>query len=245
MTFSPDLTVVMPVFNEINEIEEAIERVHIELSHVDHVIIAVDDGSTDGTAEFLSSKANENLVVVRNKVNQGKGFTLRRGISLITTPFGAYIDADLDLHPKGLAKGLDLLKGDKNLGMVIGSKLHPESSISYSKKRRIVSQIYRKLVSILFKLNVSDTQTGLKVFRSSVILPISSKTSSNGWIFDLELLSLLQLNNVKIEEIPVELDYQFSSNVSLSSLIGSLRDTIIFFFTFRKLKRAPKGNKIN
>ena len=240
MSISPQLTVVMPVFNEINELQEAISRVHQELSHIDHVIIAVDDGSSDGTSELLNQLQNQKLIVIHNEQNKGKGFSLRNGISQITTPFGAYIDADLDLHPEGLDLGYQLLLEDPNLGIVLGSKLHPESNISYSKVRKLLSKIYRSFVGILFDLHINDTQTGLKIFRTDLVVPASNKTTSNGWIFDLELLALLHLEKVKCAEIPVQLDYQFSSKVNLSSAAKSLLETVGFYFTFMRTKRKLK-----
>lgn len=246
MSISPRLTVVMPVYNEINEIQEAIARVHQELSHINHLIIAVDDGSSDGTSELLDLLQSKQLIVIHNPQNQGKGYSLRNGISHINTPFGAYIDADLDLHPEGLNLGYEMLCNNPELGIVLGSKLHPDSNISYSKVRKLLSKIYRTFVGLLFDLHVNDTQTGLKIFRTDVVAPASNKTTSNGWIFDLELLALLHLENVKCEEIPVQLDYQFSSKVNLNSAAKSLMETIGFYFTFKRTKRdLKKANKFN
>lgn len=231
------ITVVLPSYNEAQHIGEAISRVRTALDGLDYQLIVVDDGSTDDSVDVLNSLDKTRLEIISYSPNRGKGYALRTGIKHITTEYGAYIDADLDIDPGALMTGLNELKNDKNLSIAIGSKNHKESIVEYSVFRRLLSRIYRLITTILFELHVSDTQTGLKVFRTKDVMHSLAKVSANGWSFDLEFLSYVHREGGKILEIPVKLDYQFNSNLDAKSAFTSLWETFKFAKSFRKQNR--------
>lgn len=236
------LTVVLPSYNEALHIGKVLDRICKELVGIDYKLIVVDDGSTDNSVEVLKSLSIPNLEIISYKSNQGKGYALQTGLSKIRTEYGAYIDADLDIDPSALVTGIYELRKDSNLSIAIGSKVHKESIVEYPAIRRILSRIYRILTTILFRLNVNDTQTGIKVFRTSDIQYALSKVSANGWSFDLEFLSYIQRGGGKILEIPVKLDYQFNSNLDGKSAISSLWETFKFARSFRKHNRVHSSH---
>lgn len=231
------LTVVLPSYNEAKHIGEAISRIRAVLDRVDYQLIVVDDGSTDDSVDVLNLLDKTRLEIISYSPNRGKGYALQTGLQQIRTEYGAYIDADLDIDPSALLTGLNELKKDRDLSVAVGSKVHKESVVEYSYFRRLLSRIYRILTTILFRLNVSDTQTGLKVFRTDDVQSSLTQVTANGWSFDLELLSYVHREGGKILEIPVKLDYQFNSNLDAKSAISSIWETFKFARSFRKQNR--------
>jgi hypothetical protein len=111
------------------------------------------------------------------------------------------------------------------VGGAIGSKVHPKSNVEYPLSRRVISSVYKKFVKIGFSLDLNDTQTGLKVFRSEAIDKVLPTLKCNGFEFDLELLCKLARNGFLFIEIPVDLDYKFKSTVNIRTGIKALVST--------------------
>jgi glycosyltransferase involved in cell wall biosynthesis len=227
------LTIVMPAHNEAKSIRASVTRLRICLSEIDFKLVLVDDGSTDDTAQICESLLDQDTELLSYKENLGKGYALKSGLLRSETEFSAYIDSDLDLHPNGILTGILKLKSNKELALVGGSKFHHQSKVNYPKSRRIFSGAYRALVWILFRLPIRDTQVGLKVYRTKDVRPQLRQVTSRGWAFDLELLARLHLAGARIEEIPVSLDFQFSSSVGIGSGMKAVADTLLIF---RQLK---------
>lgn len=231
------LTVVIPAHNEEQEIQEAIARLRFVMSEIRMTIIVVNDGSTDNTLQKLTSIADKDMKIISHFPNRGKGYALRVGLRLCDTPFVAYLDGDLDLDPSALVAGLRVLQGNPNVNGAIGSKLHPDSVIVYSPIRRFISQGYRLFVKILFRVGVSDTQTGLKIFRSESLSQVLEDTHADGWAFDLELLALMSRKNFSITEIPVRLDHKFDTNLNLRGSIKAIKETLNAFYEIKMRRK--------
>lgn len=227
------ITVVIPIFNEEQDVTECINRVSQVLKSVPHQILAINDGSTDSTYAKLKLINNDSLKILTYEENRGKGYALRFGIAEIQTPYGAFLDGDLDLHPDTLPIGLDLLMNNPQITMALGSKLHKSSRVNYSRKRKALSMIYRLFIRTLFNLNVSDTQTGLKVFRTEPIAVAALGAKSDGWSFDVELLCLVKAKGGKFAEVPVDLDYQFNTKLKASSAFKAIMELVWFRLRFK------------
>lgn len=236
------LTIVMPAHNEELEIWEALERLLRALEGVPFKVIVVDDGSSDATLEILTSVKHPCVSVVSHSPNRGKGFAVKRGLQMCSSEFIGYLDGDLDLDPSALIAGYEILRASPEVDGVIGSKLHQDSKVVYSRLRRIFSLAYRALVRILFKVQASDTQTGLKVFRKSSIDSILDATVSEGWAFDLELIARFENAGALIVEVPIKLDYKFTSSLTVRSVVIALQETFGAYFRFRK-SRVPRTLK--
>lgn len=237
-----ELTVIVPVFNEAEGIAEVLDRLVKSLRGEDFRLVVVDDGSRDKTTQIVKGLAINNLTLVVNKQNQGKGSALAKGLSLAKSHYVAYIDGDLDLHPEALVEGLRVLRADNNCIAAYGSKVHPDSIVNYPPSRRLLSSLFRYLTKQLFSLDVGDTQTGLKIFRTSDLTKALLQTKSMGWIFDLELTYHLLRDKTPqacIREVPVKLDFAFDSNVGLVDLFHSARDVAHLYFRINRLKLFP------
>ena len=125
----------------------------------------------------------------------------------------------------------------ESLDFVIGSKRHPDSLVHYPRSRRIASWLYQQLVRLLFRLDVRDTQVGLKVFRREVADEVLPLLLVKRFAFDLELLAVARsLGFARIEEQPIDLHYRFTgSGVGSLAVLLALVDTAAIFYRLRIL----------
>lgn len=206
------LSVVMPAYNEAAFIESNVaETVQtlVDLGY-DFEIIVVDDGSADDThlsAVRVRGEYPRRVRVVRYERNQGKGNALTCGARYASGDYVAFLDADMDLHPRQLSALFDVLEREQ-VDAVIGSKRHPLSDVNYPAKRRIYSNAYYLLVKTLFGLPVRDTQTGIKLFKADLLHNILPRLVVKRFAFDIELLANAHRRGYKICEAPVKLEFQ-------------------------------------
>ncbi len=226
------LSVILPAYNEGQQIAASIRETARALAGRNHEIIVVDDGSTDDTLEQAQAAAGDPCVkIVHHEPNRGKGYALKHGFSEATGDLVAFLDADNDLPPAQLLNLMQIMDRDQ-ADVVIGSKLHPESKLVYPPLRRVVSLAYFNLVHFLFGLPVHDTQTGIKLFRREVLAQVFPHLQIEGFAFDLEMLVAAHLYGYSIAEAPVILDFQTGSrplNVFRAG-IAMARDTFLVFY---------------
>jgi len=243
MQVKEKLTVIVPAFNEGNNIFNNLLEIHKTISSFapNNEIIAVDDGSSDDTFFEIerAAKKNNSITPLRYENNLGKGGALQYGTSHSGSEgYIAFVDADLDLHPKQLASFFVIMK-EQNADVVIGSKLHPDSVIHYPKSRRVFSLFYYYLINVLFNLKTKDTQTGLKLFKASVIKPLMEKVLVKRFAFDLEVLTLCRKNEYKICEAPVQLDFSRGNGfgrIKFKDIWHMFHDTLAIFYRLKILK---------
>jgi len=202
------VSVVIPAYNEEDAIRSNLEETVRTFDDFgcDYEIILIDDGSSDGTLKeaLATSQKYPVIRVKRNLENFGKGRALKKAFRYTTGDYIVFLDADLDLHPGQVQALFDILRLDE-ADIVIGSKMHPNSVVTYPLHRKIISLIYFGIIKVLFGLPVRDTQTGLKVFRREVLDKVFPKTLVKKFAFDLEILSLARHYGFKITEAPIVL----------------------------------------
>jgi glycosyltransferase involved in cell wall biosynthesis len=224
----------MPAYQLGTSIRNSILRVASVLEGMPgSEIIVVDDGSTDDT--YAQAASAGVALVLRHEVNMGKGAASRTGAMAATTPTVVFLDGDLDLPPEQLPDIVDtFLQGD--LDVLVGTKRYGMSGGRYPLKRRFLSAVFRVVTRVLFRLHVSETQTGLKVLRRGFAQSIMPDLEVTRYAFDLELLVRAQRLGAKIGEIPVALRVGASSSpLSMSTLWEMARDTLrILLWSLRR-----------
>ena len=204
------LSIVVPAYNEGEHIYDNLMIIDKALKAFcsDYEIIAVNDGSKDNTgAEIRRASAdNPNIKDFGYDVNRGKGGAVTYGAVNSHGDVVGFIDADLDLSPD-LIKGYVEAYESQGADVVIGSKMHKESKLEYPAMRKVVSFGYFVMLKVLFGLKCHDTQTGLKLYKGSLIREIAPLRQIDGYAFDIELLALSASKNAKLIEMPVELNY--------------------------------------
>jgi glycosyltransferase involved in cell wall biosynthesis len=237
----PRLSVVMPAYNEATHIVpnmfETIETLNEFCPQFE--IVVVDDGSPDRTYHAVVDRLAEmsdNVRVVRYERNAGKGNALICGFYHTRGELVAFLDADMDLHPKQIRGMLELLESRK-ADVVIGSKWHRDSSINYPFVRRLWSMGYFVLVRLLFGLPLRDTQTGLKIFRAEVLRRVFPRILAKRFAFDVEVLVNAHRLGYKIVDAPVSLQFTRSSGrVRLGDVWTAFLDTLAIFYRSRIVK---------
>ena len=244
----PLLSVVVPVYNEARTIVENVrtirDRVAAGLGESIELIV-VSDGSIDQSDERLLESGVELAKVIHYDRNLGKGYAVKTGALAARGRFISYVDADLDLDPASIPEFLELAQRE-SLDFVIGSKRHPGSRVHYPRSRRIGSWLYQQLVRLLFRLDVRDTQVGLKVFRREIAEEVLPLLVVKQFAFDLEFLAVARaLGYGRIREQPVQLDYRFTgSGVRSVAVLLALVDTAAIFYRLRILRYYQRKREL-
>jgi glycosyltransferase involved in cell wall biosynthesis len=232
-----DLTVVVPYFNPGDRVRETVDELVRTLSTTgaSFEVIAVSDGSTDGSEQALADLPSNLVRPVRLHHNSGKGEALRVGFTMGRGRFLGFIDADGDLPPEQVATLAAIAhESDAAPDVVLGSKRHPGSEVVYPPLRRVYSWVWQQLVLALFGLHVRDTQTGLKLVRREVLADVLPRMLEKRFAFDLELLVVAShLGYRRFVEVPVRIRQRFGSTVSLRAVAGMLVDLFAIFYRLR------------
>jgi len=241
----PKLSIVIPAYNEEKNILRTIDKIvkaHDRLKYPYEVIVVV-DGSPDETAKKARSYKSKNVRVFEYSPNHGKGYALKFGTEKAKGEIITYTDAGGDFDPVQFDKCVKLME-IFDADFVLGSKRHPASKVNYPTRRRIFSKIYQLMIRILFGLNVTDTQAGLKFLKSKVAKDVVPRALVKQYAFDLEMLVIAhQLGYKRVFEAPVELDFnQVSSGINARTIKKMIIDTLAVFYRARLLNYYRRNN---
>jgi glycosyltransferase involved in cell wall biosynthesis len=198
------LSIVIPVFNEVNTIKEIIERVQeVHLPQVaSREIVIVDDYSTDGTRDILATyKDQRSFKIIFHDRNRGKGAALRTGIAQTTGDFVIIQDADLEYDPQEYPKLLAPLLAGK-ADVVYGSRFAGgESKRVLYFWHSVGNRFLTTLSNIFTNINLTDMETCYKVFRGEVIRNIRIEEDRFG--FEPEVTSKVARMGCRIYEVGI------------------------------------------
>jgi glycosyltransferase involved in cell wall biosynthesis len=244
----PLLTVVVPVYNGGDEIVDnvgVIQRTIAERLEGPVEVVVVSDGSIDGTAERLLEARGDGVRLIHYDRNLGKGYAVRTGALAARGAWIALVDADLDIDPAAVPAFLELARRE-NLDFAIGSKRHPASVVEYPLSRRLASWCYQQLNRALFRLDVGDTQVGLKVVSRPVVDEVIPLLLVKRFAFDLELLAVAAaLGYDRVRELPIRLEYRFTgSQLGSRAVARALWDTAAIFYRLRLLRTYQRKRQL-
>ena len=194
------LSVIVPVFNEELTIKKVIKL--IESSPVDlKEIIIIDDCSTDSTREILS-EINSSLVrILYNKINKGKGYSLKRGFSEARGEICIVQDADLEYDPHEFPKLIQPILENK-ADVVYGSRFQgsgPHRVVYFW--HRVGNGFLTLMNNFFTDLNLSDMETCYKAFKRNIIQSI--KIEENRFGFEPEITAKISKMNLRIYEVGI------------------------------------------
>lgn len=242
------LSVIMPFYRLASSAESNIRSVaDLFESHGIRVeLVPVDDGSGDGTDEVFSRGLGDGYrhVVLRPVVcprNGGKGAALRAGFAASSGEYVMLLDGDLDIHPAQTPWFFERMV-ETRADIVVGSKRHPRSSVQYPWHRRVVSAVYFALVRLFIGLPVTDTQTGMKLFRRAVLGDALGRMLVKAYAFDLELLAIAHQNGAKIAEAPVVIRFGSKFGALKPSTIREMaKDSLAVFYRLKLIGYYSKA----
>ncbi len=194
------LSVVVPVYNEKNTIEEIIRRIKA-VEDIDKEIILVNDASKDGTTEILKKLESEqpDLKIIYKEVNEGKGAALRDGFKHTTGDYVIVQDADLEYDPQDYKKLLRALEEEK-VQVVYGSRF----SGSYEQMSTLHywgNKILTLLTNIFYGVMLTDMETCYKLLPGEFVRKLNIK--SNRFNFEPEITAKILKSKMKIKEVPI------------------------------------------
>lgn len=210
------ISIVIPVFNEEKNISELLDKIQNNLSSNDQIIV-VDDCSTDNTVDIVKTFPCE---LIKHENNIGKGQALINGISKAKGDIIFFIDGDGQDDPSEISKLVEKL--NEGYDFVIGSRFIPDKN--QEKKKRydqnalspvnfVGNKTLTFLINKLFDLNIYDTQSGFKCFRSDKLR--SLKLESKKYEIETEIVIKSKKQNLRIAEVPV---YRYERKHGTSSL---------------------------
>lgn len=233
------LSVVVPVYKQEKTIKQDLLNILKTLSQIRYayeVIVVVDGTSVDFSYDKAKSLKNKNLKVFGYPKNKGKGYAVRFGMRKSRGDYVAFLDSGMEIDPNGVSMLIEHLEWYR-ADIVVASKRHPASQVSYPPTRRLISFGAQIFARVFLGLKVRDTQAGLKIFKRQVLEKVLPKLLVKRYAFDLEMLAVAShLGYSRIYESPIRLKYNFQDLTHASDLItiyNSLIDAMAVVYRLR------------
>ncbi|MBI4055131.1 MAG: glycosyltransferase family 2 protein [Elusimicrobia bacterium] len=207
---SPELSVIVPVHNEERRLPRNLPRIlgHLEKHHPSFELLLCEDGSTDRTVEVARTFLNSvpGAKILSFPIRRGKGYGVRRGVLASCGRHVLFLDVDLSTPLETISEALRGLAGGAD--MVIGSRALEASKITRPQPphRRMAARLFNFLRNALLGPGIArfaDSQCGFKALRGDAGRELFSRMAIDGFLFDVELLSLALRQGWRILEIPV------------------------------------------
>ena len=208
------VSIIIPVYNEFNTIEEILRRV--EAQNIAAEILIVDDGSTDGTREKLDSMIEDaHLRIFFHEQNLGKGAAVRTGIQNVKGDVILIQDADLEYDPrdypalfKPIEEGIaDVVYGSRFLG-------GPRRTVMFW--HMVANRLLTFMTNLLYNTILSDMETGYKVFKQEIVRDM--KLRANRFDFEPEFTAKILKRKARVYEVPISFnprDYEDGKKIGI------------------------------
>jgi dolichyl-phosphate beta-glucosyltransferase len=222
-----DLSIVIPAYNEERRLPRTLDsiRAFLQAHQLYAEVIVVDDGSKDGTAQYVETRRADwpELRVVKNPGNRGKGYSVRHGMLEARGRIVLFTDADLSAPIEESPK---LFAALESHDVAIGSRAVDRSLIEVHQPwyRESIGIIFNGVVRLFLGLPFADTQCGFKAFRGDRSRIIFQQQTIERFGFDPELLFLARRHALTVAEVPVRWANDAATRVN------ALRDGLAMFF---------------
>ena len=215
------LSVIIPIYNEKNTLEEIISRV--QETDLAYEVILVDDGSVDGTREIVRKfEGKEGFKVILHEMNQGKGAAVRSGFDAATGDVFLIQDSDLEYDPRDYPSLLKPIE-EGLADVVYGSRFLGASRRVTMFWHMVANKLLTLLTNILYDTILTDMETGYKVFKKNVVeeMPLHAKRFE----FEPEFTAKILKRNYRIFEVPITFnprDYEEGKKIGLADAFEAI-----------------------
>jgi glycosyltransferase involved in cell wall biosynthesis len=250
---APSLLLLIPAYNEERRIEPVLRdfATYFEKHYAGKFqLVVILNGCVDDTIGVVRRVAQTHPQISALDFPQpiGKGGALIEGLKLAPlADLIGYVDAD---GATGPAAYYDLVRRASDADCVIGSRWLPGAVLhqAQTSKRQFASRMFHRIVQVLFRMNIRDTQCGAKVLRRPAVEKIHSALRITDMAFDINLLYALKRAGFKILEVPTEWTDKVGSKVTLgrtsvSMLLSTIRLWLVYspFYRFLGPLRPLEG----
>jgi len=235
MRSAPQLSIIIPAFNEAKRISRTLETLqkYLESKGWTAEVIVVNDGSSDETAAVVESYCSQwnALRMIDNGGNQGKGFSVRSGAREAQGDVILFTDADLSAPITEAPKLIDPIANGE-CDVTFGSRAVDRSLIGVHQSpfRETSGRIFNLFVQGLTGLPFKDTQCGFKAFSRGAAGPVFERQTIMGFGFDPEILYIAKKRGLRLREIPVRWDHVEGTTVRF------LRDSCRMFLDLLRIR---------
>ena len=241
------LSVIVPAYKQESTIQKDLENIDQTLreglKNYEYEIICVVDGRLDRTFEEAKKVKSSKIKVVGYEDNKGKGYAVRYGMVRSKGDLVSFLDAGMDISPKGIMMLMAHMEW-YNADVIVGSKRHPVSRVNYPFLRHVLSLGYHFGVRVLFGLSLTDTQSGIKIFKRKVLEKVLPRLLVKRYAMDIEMLSVTRhLGFKRIYEAPIEVTFdEWTSRIAWSTIFRMFWDTLAVFYRLNILKYYDDSN---
>ena len=226
------LSIVIPAYNEERRLPSTLDVVFAWLdnsAYRDAEVLVVDDGSADGTAAIVESRAGREprLRLLRNPGNRGKGYAIRHGMLEAKGDWILFSDADLSAPIEELPKLVAAVQ-QKQAAIAIGSRALDRSLIGVhqSQWREMSGILFNRIMRLITGLPFEDTQCGFKLFRQDAARRVFALQRLDGFSFDVEDLFVARALRIPTIEVPVRWNNVEGTKVGMMQGIRSFLDLL-------------------
>jgi glycosyltransferase involved in cell wall biosynthesis len=240
------LSIVMPCYNEKDSVEKIIAEVmDVNLGTTKKEIIMIDDGSKDGTRDILKKLAakHDNIKLVFNEKNMGKGASLRKGILETTGDVVVIQDADLEYDPQEYKRLLYPIERG-HADVVYGSRFiggQPHRIIYY--RNQVANKFLTGMSNVFTGLNLTDMETCYKMFRGDLARSLAEHLKAQRFGFEPEITARVAKSNSRVYEIGISYygrSKEEGKKIGVRDGIRAIWEIIYFNSTVRKDHKTRK-----
>lgn len=225
------LTIILPVYNEKENIKFFLNTLESNIEIL-HEVLIIYDFDEDNTLEPLNNilKKYENIRVIKNKSNGPKNAFLtglehsKYDILLISFPDEIFLINKIEKMYDLIKDGYDIVSGTRYKG--------DGNRIGGSKIGKIISKTANLILHYTFNFKLSDTTTAYKMFKKSVFDQIAIKTKSKNWSFIIEIMLKVNKSNLKITEVPIQSCDRVFGGTSKGNIVKSIYSYLSEFKKF-------------
>lgn len=231
---SPDLSLVLPCYNEEELFAESIARILevLDASKLSYEILFIDDASSDGTADLIKTYCAKYPFMhgVYHTKNRGRGQTVMDGMRASKGTVAGFIDIDCEVSPVYIPSLVSIIL-KKHADVAIGRRYYRTSPRAIV--REVLSRGYQWLSDKTIGTGGLDTETGYKFFDRKKILPVFSQTHQKGWFWDTEIMVMASRAGLTTVEVPVLFLRRFDK-VSSVNIVRDTIDYMVQLWSFRR-----------